>query len=255
MCLIAFAYKTHPKYDLILAANRDEFYARPTRKAQVWEQEGFPRIVAGKDLQAGGTWMGISQDGKWGALTNYRDPEWESQKKTTRGKIVIDYLKSDSGASSGIIELHHRNDDYVGFNVLFGDKDELFHYSNKNQNPVAIQPGIHGVSNALLNTSWPKLDAAKENLHSIISNTDFQKEDIFDMLTNQETARDQNLPDTGIPYKWEKAISSIFIQTETYGTRSSSILLIDKSGYMEFTERRYTPGTLQKLEEQTFYMK
>ncbi|MBO6794420.1 MAG: NRDE family protein [Balneolaceae bacterium] len=253
MCLITFAYKVHPEYRLILASNRDEFYSRPTRKAQHWFQEGFPNLIAGKDLEAGGTWMGVTENARWAALTNYRDPKWQVLDPPSRGQIVLNYLKKSGSSIEFIKELDLDASHYAGFNVLIADSKELYHYSNYNQIATLIKPGIHGVSNALLDTPWPKLDKAKSDLEQVISRKGpIKKEEIFDILANPTQASDNDLPETGIPYEWEKAVSSIFIKTETYGTRCSTVLLIKNNGEVELTERRFTPDSDEFLEENTY---
>lgn len=241
MCLIAFAYKSHPDYKLILAANRDEFYERPARGAQFWDEEGLPEILAGKDLKAGGTWMGINKDKKWGALTNYRDPSWKRQDPPSRGELVLEYLNSGSAPKAFMSQLSGHAQEYMGFNLLAGNTEELFHYSNHSKEITRLEPGIHGLSNALLNSPWPKLEQAKSDLQRIISSEGFSSEDLFEMLTNADTAPDDQLPDTGIPKKWEKAISSVFIKTENYGTRCSTVLMIGQQDQVTFIERRYNP--------------
>ncbi|MBO6622815.1 MAG: NRDE family protein [Balneola sp.] len=252
MCLIAFSYKTHPRYKLIVAANRDEFYQRPTRKAQFWDEEDLPNILAGKDLKANGTWMGVSKTGKWGALTNFRDPSNIKDNAPTRGDLVLDFLKSGVSEQEYLQEIQTKAEEYNGFNLLIGDKDSVFHYSNENNLITEVKPGIHGVSNALLDTPWPKLAHAKKELKEITSKEDFSKEDLFKILANSETAPDDKLPSTGIPYEWEKAVSSIFIKTDNYGTLCSTLLLVDYDGNAEFTERRYDSSTSEIIEENTF---
>jgi uncharacterized protein with NRDE domain len=252
MCLIAFSYKTHPIYKLILIANRDEFYSRPTRKAQFWTDEGEPNIVAGKDLKANGTWMGIHRFGRWGALTNYRDLNNIKENAPSRGSLVLDYLKQEEQPLKHLNELKHDANQYNGFNLLIGNKDKLLHYSNESDVITEIEPGIHGVSNALLNTSWPKLDKAKIKLERVISQEDIDKEELFEILKNSEKAPDHKLPSTGMSKELEKAVSSIFIRTENYGTLCSSILLVDYEGNADFTERRYNPNTSEIIDENTF---
>ncbi len=252
MCLIAFSYKTHPRYKLIVAANRDEFYQRPTRKAQFWVEEGLPNILAGKDLKANGTWMGVSKTGKWGALTNYRDPSNIKENAPTRGDLVLDFFKSGVSEQEYLQEIRKTAEEYNGFNLLIGNKDSLFHFSNQNNLITEVKPGIHGVSNALLDTNWPKLDHAKIALKDVTSNEDFSKEELFNILKNSETAPDDKLPSTGIPYEWEKAVSSIFIKTDNYGTLCSTLLLVDYDGNAEFTERRYDSSTGEIIDENTF---
>jgi len=254
MCLIAFSYKTHPKYKLIVATNRDEFYKRPTRPAQFWIDEGQPQLLAGKDLKANGTWIGISKNGKWGALTNFRDLSNIHEDAPTRGTLVLDFLKSAEPANEYLQNLVGSTQDYNGFNLLIGDTDKLYHYSNESQQISEIEPGIHGVSNALLDTSWPKLDYAKRNLQHVLSGETFEKEDLFQILKNPEKAADDQLPSTGLSYELEKAISPVFIKTENYGTLCSTLLMIDYEGNAEFTERRYDSASSKVIEENSFQL-
>lgn len=254
MCLITFAYKKHPKYELILAGNRDEFYDRPTRSAQFWEDEGYPGILAGKDLKAGGTWLGIHKDGRWGALTNYRDPTIVKKDPPSRGELVIDYLTSENSAIEYLQDLSSSAQEYNGFNLLLWDSGHFYHFSNQSKRMTAINPGVHGISNALLDTPWPKLNSANNKMNELISSEDIEKEALFELLLDQSKAEDENLPVTGIPRDLEKAISSIFIKTEHYGTRCSTLLLIDKNGKVDFTERSYKPGSITVKDEQHYQL-
>lgn len=252
MCLITFAYKAHPIYKLIVAANRDEFYIRPTRKAQFWRSEKYPEMLAGKDLEAGGTWMGITKAGKWGALTNYRNPAWVKKDPPSRGELVLDFLKNEEYSRNQLMNTREYAKKYNGFNLLLGDNKGLFHYSNVTDSITEIEPGIHGVSNALLDTSWPKLDQAKADLNKVIKHKDFETEQLFDLLKNEHKPPEESLPDTGIPKEWEKAVSSVFIKTDNYGTRCSTLLLINHNDEATFIERRYNPKTSTVLNENTF---
>lgn len=252
MCLITFAYNKHPKYRLILAANRDEFYGRPTRRAQFWDEDGRPDILAGKDLEAGGTWMGVCKSGKWAALTNYRDPNWKLDNPPSRGELVLNFLMNGNTSQEYLETLHKEADRYIGYNILLGDSSGIIHFSNHDKSPKVIKAGLHGVSNALLDTPWPKLEKAKSSLETHVDSYEIDKEHLFSFLNDETQAPDETLPETGIPYKWEKAVSSLFIKTENYGTRCSSILLIDHDGSIEFTERRFIQGTHDILEENTY---
>ncbi len=196
--------------------------------------------------------MGISKSGKWGALTNYRDPSNIKGEAPTRGTLVLDFLKSGDSITEYLTDLRKSADEYNGFNLLLGTEDRLFHYSNQNDSITELKAGIHGVSNALLDTSWPKLDNAKKELERITSERSFDKEDLFQILKNPATAADDSLPSTGIPYEWEKAVSSIFIKTENYGTLCSTLLMIDYEGNVEFTERRYDSTSSEIIDENTF---
>jgi uncharacterized protein with NRDE domain len=252
MCLITFAYKKHPKYELILAGNRDEFYGRPARPAQFWTDEGHPDILAGKDLEAGGTWLGIHKDGRWGALTNYRDPTIVKKDPPSRGELVINYLTSDNSAIEYLQHLSSSAQDYNGFNLLLWDSGHFYHFSNQSKRMTAIEPGVHGISNALLDTSWPKLNTANKKMEDLISSEEINKVELFELLMDRSKAEDENLPVTGIPRDLEKAISPIFIKTENYGTRCSTVLLIDKNGNVDFTEHTFKPGSTEIDSENHF---
>ena len=241
MCLIVFANECHPEYELILAANRDEFYGRPTRPAQFWEDN--PHILAGKDLKSGGSWMGISRTGQLAALTNFRDPSITKDDPPSRGEIVIDYLKQPQSGDDFLAELEKRANRYNGFNVLAGKPGALYHYSNQEHVINRVEPGIHGLSNHLLDTPWPKVKRAKTELEVLLNRNEVTPDLLFGILENDMEAASDQLPDTGIPRELEKQISPIFIQTEDYGTRSSTILLIDQDGHVTFEERRFKPGT------------
>jgi len=252
MCLITFAYNAHPEYELILAGNRDEFYERPTRKAQFWTDEGHPDILAGKDLKAGGTWLGINKDGRWGALTNYRDFSIQKEDPPSRGELVLNYLQSDQSGESYLQKLLPRATDYNGFNLLLGDQSGIYHLLNQEGTINPVEDGIHGLSNASLDTPWMKLQKANQSLKGLIDADNITKEALFDLLLDEEKAPDSELPKTGLDHDMEKAVSSIFIKTKDYGSRCSTLLLINKKGRISFTERRYKAGTTQVRDEQHF---
>lgn len=252
MCLITFAFNAHPKYRLILAANRDEFYERPTRKAQFWKKEGYPDLLAGKDLEAGGTWMGAHSSGRWGALTNYRDPLLVKKNPPSRGALVLDFLKNAESPPLYLRNHRPKASEYNGFNLLLGDMNRICHYSNVTDQITELKAGVHGVSNALLDTPWPKLNQAKTELKKAIQKDEIEFEQLFELLKNEQKPPEDKLPDTGIPKEWEKAVSSVFIKTETYGTRCSTLLLIDHNAQATFIERRYNPKTSEIIEENAF---
>jgi len=249
MCLIAFAYKTHPEYPLIVAANRDEAYRRPTRAARFWDD--YPSVLAGKDLKSGGTWMGINKSGKFAALTNYRDPSIIKEDPPTRGDLVLNFLTEEIEIEKYLNNVDTDAGKYMGFNLLAGSVDALFHYSNQERKINRISPGVHALSNHLLNTPWPKVEKVKKRLKEMISGS-FNKEALFELLKDNTAAPDEKLPDTGIGQKFERQVSPIFIKSENYGTRNSTILLIDRRGKVTFEERRYLPRT-QKVEEKNHY--
>lgn len=250
MCLIVFSYKQHPQYPLIFAANRDEHYERPSQAAQFWENN--PNILAGKDLKAGGTWMGINKQGEFSAITNYRDPNIKKENPPSRGKLVLDFLQTDMNAQNYLSELQSHAEQYMGFNLLAGSLDQLGYYSNQQEDILFLGSGLFGLSNHLLETPWPKVRRAKNKLHRIIQDQAIAPEPLFELLADNREASDEELPDTGIPKDIEKKVSPIFIKSEGYGTRCSTVLLIDHNGKTTFAERRFKPGTME-IENENLY--
>ncbi len=250
MCLITFSYKQHARYPLIFAANRDEDYERPSRPAQFWDEN--PTILAGKDLQAGGTWLGINKYGEFSAITNYRDPNIEKENPPSRGQLVLNFLESNEDAHSHLSNIQLHAEKYMGFNLLAGSLDQLGYYSNQQDDILLLDSGLYGLSNHLLETPWPKVRRAKTKIQSIISNDRITPEALFDLLADNQQAPEEELPDTGIPKDIEKKVSPIFIQSDGYGTRCSTILLIDHNGEATFAERRFNPGTMEVEEENQY---
>ncbi len=242
MCLIVFAYKTHSEYDLIFATNRDEAYRRPTRAARFWNK--YPNVLAGKDLKAGGIWMGVNKTGNFAALTNFRDSSIKRENPPSRGQLALDYLTGDAEPKRYLQSVHKKADQFMSFNLLAGNADELFHYSNQEQIINRVEPGIHGLSNHLLDTPWPKVRRSKKRLKEIISG-EFNEESLFELLKDDQPAADEELPKTGIGTKLERQVSPIFIKSENYGTRNSTILLINKKGNVTFEEQRFKKGTAE----------
>ncbi|NGP87716.1 NRDE family protein [Fodinibius halophilus] len=250
MCLIVFSYKQHPTYDLIFAANRDEEYTRPTRAARFWDEH--PYILAGKDLQAGGTWMGINNKGEFSALTNYRDPTIQKEDPPSRGQLVLNFLKNNQHPAQYLRKIDSKANHFMGFNLLTGSPDHLGYYSNQQNEIQLLDSGIYGLSNHLLDTSWPKVNRAKEGLSDAIKNGEVSEETLFEILADDREAPTNQLPDTGIPIEIEKKISPVFIKSDHYGTRCSTVLLVDKSGNVTFYERRFIPGTQQIQDENRY---
>ena len=252
MCLIVFSYKQHPEYDLIFAANRDESYGRPTKPAHYWAEH--PRVLAGRDLKAGGTWMGINRDGVFSAVTNYRDMKAPPivDDPPSRGHLVLDYLIEGGDPENYLKRVAQRADLYDGFNLLAGTTDKLMYYSNRQNKPVQLEPGLYGLSNHLLNTPWPKVEQARADLDLAIRSNEISEEVLFEILKNDRPASDDKLPKTGLPLDLERAVSSVFIKTEGYGTRASTLLLIDKEGQVSYTERLYGPEIDHEKETNRF---
>lgn len=243
MCLLSLAYKVHPHYPLILIVNRDEFYKRPARKAQFWTEEGEPDILAGKDLIAGGTWMGTHKNGKWAVLTNYRSFENAKENPPSRGELVLNFLKQEKSPQQYLTHLRQYAQAYNGFNLLLGNQKEVFHYSNVSDTISSLSPGVHGLSNALMNTPWPKVERAKANLQEAIEKNNISPSHLFEILADSTQAKEGQLPHTGLSLEMEKAVSSIFITSKDYGTRCSTLLFIDNEGKIKFVERTFSPDS------------
>ena len=237
MCVILFAYKVHPEFPLVLLANRDEYYDRPTETAHYWND--MPDILAGRDLVGGGTWLGVTKTGRWAAVTNYRDPSAPTG-TLSRGRLVADFLQSSDAAETYLTTISKASNKYSGFNLLVGefcaDRTELLYFSNRGGDIEKLESGIYGLSNHLLDTPWPKVEKGKAFLSKLIEQG-FSKEACFELLADKALADDANLPDTGIGHEREKQISSIFIQTPNYGTRCSTVLTFDNALKADFEER------------------
>ncbi len=240
MCVIFFAFQEHPKYPLILLANRDEFYERPTAAAQKWQD--FPNILAGRDLVRGGTWLGVTDTGRFAAVTNYRQPN--SPKGTvSRGDLVSNFLKGNDSSKDYLKEIESNKDKFSGFNLLVGElndeKQEIAYYSNCSEKIKMLSSGVYGLSNHLLDTPWQKVLRGKKALTQMLSQDKFEEEKFFEVLADKTLAEDKDLPDTGIGLEKERILSPIFIETPIYGTRSSTILLIDENGEITFKEKTF----------------
>ncbi len=241
MCVIFIAWRRHPDYRLVVAANRDEFYARPTAPAAYWPEA--PDVLAGRDLEGGGTWLGVTRAGRFAALTNYRRGEGNILDAPTRGRLVSDFLLSTSSPGEYLQSLAEQANDYNGFNLLVGDRESLHWFSNRGGEPLTLESGIYAVSNDLLDTPWPKVVRGKDGFQRLLQARDIDTSAIFDLLTDRQFAADETLPDTGIGVARERALSPIFIAAGDYGTRSSTVLLVGNDGDVEFHERTHEPGT------------
>lgn len=239
MCLILFAYRVHPGYRLILGANRDEFYARPTSPLAYWEDA--PDILAGRDQQAGGTWLGVNRTGRFAAVTNYRDPTDIQIDAPSRGDLVSRFLTNTEKPGPFLKKLSAVSSQYNGFNLLVGSRNELWYYSNKGAEPRMLPPGVYGLSNHLLDTPWPKVDRGKRRFASIVAQEKWDEEAIFQLLSDRTFPPEESLPDTGVGLAWERILSTLFIESPSYGTRCSSILTIDAAARIRFVERTFAP--------------
>ena len=241
MCLIVFANNVIKDYKLIFAANRDEFYNRPSEQADFWKDH--PDLLAGKDLQAGGTWMGITRKGKFAAITNFRDLKNNRNDAPSRGNLTLDFLVKDVTPEEYYYRLKSELNNYNGFNLILGNIDELYYFSNKTDGLTKLEPGIHGISNAILDTPWPKVEKSKRQLKHLIEQQNIHPWEILNLLDDTSPAKDEELPDTGVGLELERILSPIFIKSEKYGTRSSTIVTVDKNNNVKFVEKTYFANT------------
>ena len=250
MCLILISYNMHPEYRLILAANRDEFYNRPTRQLGFWNNT--PDILAGKDLRGGGTWLGVTKSGRLSAITNYRDPATLKDDASSRGELVTDFLKGKTAPKSYMEHIKRAVNRYNGFNLFAADISDFYYYSNMEQIVKKIKPGVYCISNHLLDTPWPKVEKAKGLFKSIVTvNSKIDPEQLFIVLEDKIRPSEDQLPDTGVGIEWERRLSSIFIRSKLYGTRSSSIILYDRTGHITFIERTFTQAKGKEIKYNT----
>ena len=238
MCLLLMALNTHPAYRLILLANRDEYYDRQTSPAAFWHESPF--LLAGKDLQGGGTWLGITRNGRIAAVTNYRDPSSIKEGAPSRGRLVSKFLLGQQGPLEYLDKLDQKAGKYNGFNLIVGEKGQSYWYSNRGDGVHALPAGIYGLSNHLLDTPWPKVAKSKDTLAHLLSEQETPSlEELFRILADHTIADDEHLPDTGVSLEWERIFSPIFIVSPTYGTRSSTVLLIDVQDRVTFVEKTF----------------
>ena len=238
MCLLLIAIESHPVYKLVLAANRDEYYDRQTAPACFWDDP--TALLAGRDLREGGTWLGVTTKGKIAGITNYRDPASKIDFAPSRGMLTVNFLKGNLSPADYFDSLARKANKYNGFNLILGDINGMFWYSNRAGRVRRLSAGIWGLSNHLLDTQWPKVTRAKKAFEKqLLEKGEFSPETTFQILFDQSVADDCDLPDTGVKLEWERVLSSIFISSPTYGTRSSTLLLIDRHDHVTFIERSY----------------
>ncbi|KTC44335.1 hypothetical protein AO262_29055 [Pseudomonas fluorescens ABAC62] len=245
MCLIVFAWRPGHAQPLIVAANRDEFYARPSLPLAQWPDA--PQVYAGRDQEAGGTWLGVNADGRFAALTNIRDPHQPPARKS-RGELVAGFLSGSLPADEYLADVNARSIEYAGFNLLVGTQDELWHYNANLTEPMRLEAGVYGLSNAGLDTPWPKLLKAKAALSAVLE--DPQPQALLEILSDPKTAPFAQLPDTGVGLATESLLSSVFIASPTYGTRASTALIVNADGTRRMVERSFGPhgGQLGEVE-------
>lgn len=246
MCLIVFAWQAHARYPLIVAANRDEFFSRPAAPAHWWPES--PALLAGRDLEAGGTWMGLTRGGRFAALTNFRDPSQRMEGAPSRGALVRSALEDGEDAETALQALARGAQAYAGFNLMLSDGHRLGVLESTTGAVRMLTPGVYGLSNHLLDTPWPKLVKARAGLSAAIPLLDEAAADaqehaeqaaitaLLDLLRDPTPAPDPHLPATGMSLEWERWLSPAFIRAPGYGTRCSSVLLQARDGHLRFVE-------------------
>lgn len=236
MCLIVVGWRVHPDFPLVVAANRDEFHARPTAVANFWANA--PEVIAGRDLEAGGTWLGITRSGRFAAVTNVREPR-AAKGIHSRGRLTQAFLEGRQTPADHVGRIEMGN--YAGFNLLVGDGQSLWYCSNRGAKPLELSPGVYGLSNHLLDSPWPKLLTARQGFAQAMTRLP-DREPLFGILADDEIVPDTELPDTGIPLDWERRLSAIFVRAEGYGTRASTVVVQSTDGSISFEERSFGPG-------------
>lgn len=241
MCLIGFMINEHPEYPFIFASNRDEFYSRETKQAGEWE--GLPGLIAGKDVEKGGTWLGITMSGDFAALTNVREPTADSEGKQSRGELVKSYFENREVFNSNLDQASV----YGGFNIIYGNVRQLNYFSNRAELKASLTNGVHALSNAALNTPWPKTEQLKAGMKELVSvrSSSELEENLFTLLKADQAFPVEQLPDTGVGTELERLLSPLFISSDQYGTRSSTVVLVDKYDNCTFVERSYVPSAAE----------
>ena len=240
MCLIVWAYDCHPRYRLILAANRDEFYARASLAAGYWPDR--PLVLGGRDLAAGGTWLAVSRSGRLAAVTNYRDPAAHNPKARSRGELVAEFVDGRESLGAYLESVHSRCGQYNGFNLLAADPQQMAYLGSRNGPVREVAPGVHGLSNHLLDTPWSKVAGGRVGLERLLTEDGVTPENLLNLLCDRRQPADVDLPDTGIGLEWERILAPRFIVSPTYGTRSATVVLWERASRIGFWEWTFVPG-------------
>lgn len=256
MCLINFNIGAHPKYKMIIAANRDESYERPTSQIAWWDDH--PNIFGGRDLKANGTWLAVTKSGKIGALTNIRNVEEMTKiADKSRGELIVNYLLSNQNGEEYLNQLKYKKEDYAGYNLLVGDTDRLYYMNNYQYDISEVTPGTHGLSNEFLNSPWPKVLIGKVELDKVLTDDDIDVEALFTLLGNTREASDDQVQQTGVDFELEKQLTPLFINIPDfeYGTRCSSVILVDHDDNITFIERTFYKGQQTGERKETIIVK
>lgn len=237
MCLIFLSVQDHPQYKLIVAANRDEFYQRKTAPADYWQDH--PEILGGRDLEAQGTWMAINKNGRIAMVTNYRDLRNIKPAAPSRGALVTDYLLETNSPENYLNQVASKDKEFNGYNLIVGSAEELWYHSNYKEGVYKLSSGLHGLSNHLLDTPWPKVERGLAKMKEILTKQKIESNQLFEVLFDDVIAEDDKLPNTGVGLERERVLSSMFIKSPGYGTRCSTVVLIDRNNNVQFLERVY----------------
>lgn len=251
MCLLIIAHRTAPDLPLAVAANRDEFHARPTAPAHFWDSH--PALLAGRDLEQGGTWMGITREGRFAAVTNYRDPARSAPAPRSRGELPLQFLTGQRAPADYLAALRPRARDYAGFNLLLGDGRDLWYFHNgPGEKPRRLEPGIYGLSNARLDTPWPKVQRGKRQLADALADGPAGHERLAAAVADRRTAEPEDLRPAGADAHMERLLSAQFIVSDSYGTRSTTTLWL-AAGRAHWRERSFdSRGEVTGDREETF---
>lgn len=237
MCLLVLAWQADPEYPLILAGNRDERHARASTAAEFWRDA--PAVLAGRDLEAGGTWLGVTLAGRYAVVTNYRDGLNPPKAARSRGALTADFLRGAAAPAVYMEHVQRHAVEYGGFSLLCGDRDSLWYFSNRSDGePRPVAAGLHALSNHLLDTPWPKVETAKARMRLLVESGAATSEALFRLLADRTPAQ-ADLPDTGIGPDLERRVSAAFVADSVYGTRCSTLLQFGRNGGWRFLERRF----------------
>ena len=234
MCILFFAINQHPKYPVIICANRDEFHARPTQSMHWWSND---EVLAGKDLQAGGTWLGLNRQGRFSALTNFRQPHLIDKNKQSRGDLVLQALAKQDDEMAQLLTT--TSSQYNGFNLVFGELNNLTCFDNVSQKHQALRSSFHSLCNGALDDIWPKMALGQANLATAINDKPLDINQLFTLMKSDQKAQTEHLPQTGVPLSWEQLLSSIFIVSPEYGTRTTNIITLDNEGNIDVYDQSY----------------